>query len=173
MIYQVYQAHVDAMEPPRLLARTTVDWFAHAWSPTGRANGTSKLAAAYEVLARTRLSHTRPDFGIPSIMVGNREVEVREEAVRRTPFGTLLRFKKDVEAQQPAVLLVSPMSGHFATLLRDTIRTMLPEHDVYVTDWHNARDVPLYDGGFDFDDFIEHLILFLETMGEGAHVVAI
>jgi poly(3-hydroxybutyrate) depolymerase len=173
MIYQVYQAHADAAEPPRLLARTALDLVAHRWSGMERAAGMRNLTAAYEVLARTRLTHTRPDFGIDMVMVGNREVEVRQEAVHRTSFGTLLRFKKDVQAQQPAVLLISPMSGHFATLLRDTVRTMLPEHDIYVTDWHNARDIPLRHGRFDFDDFIEHVITFLEVLGEGAHVVAI
>ena len=76
-------------------------------------------------------------------MVGNREVEVREEAAHVTPFGTLLHFKKDVDVAQPRVLLVAPLSGHFATLLRATVRTMLAEHDVYITDWHNMRDVPL------------------------------
>ena len=74
-------------------------------------------------------------------MVGDREVAVTEEAAHVTPFGTLLRFRKDIDGPQPRVLLVAPLSGHFATLLRNTVRTMLPEHDVYITDWHNARDV--------------------------------
>ena len=81
-------------------------------------------------------------------MVGNREVEVQEKPVVVTPFGTLLHFKKDMDAPQPRVLLVAPLSGHFATLLRETVRTMLPEHDVFITDWHNARDVPLKHGRF-------------------------
>ncbi len=85
----------------------------------------------------------RPAFGIDSVMVGNREVAVHERAALTTPFGTLLHFKKDIEAAQPSVLLVAPLSGHFATLLRGTVRTMLPEHDVYITDWHNVRDVAL------------------------------
>ena len=101
------------------------------------------LTAAYELISRAGLTHTRPPFGIDRVMVGNREVAVREEAAHVTPFGTLLHFKKDIDAAQPRVLLVAPLSGHFATLLRATVRTMLPEHDVYITDWHNARDVPL------------------------------
>ena len=100
-------------------------------------------------------------------MVGNREVAVTEEPAHVTPFGTLLHFKKDIDAAQPRVLLVAPLSGHFATLLRATVRTMLPEHDVYITDWHNARDVPVDDGRFGFDDYIEHLIRFLEAIGPG------
>ena len=92
---------------------------------------------------------------------------MREEAAHVTPFGTLLHFKKDIDTEQPRVLLVAPLSGHFATLLRGTVRTMLPEHDVYITDWHNARDVPLSAGRFGFDEYVEHLIKFLEVIGAG------
>jgi polyhydroxyalkanoate depolymerase len=98
---------------------------------------------------------------------------VREEATYTTPFGTLLRFAKDVEIVQPRIMLVAPMSGHFATLLRDTVRTLLPENDVYITDWHNARDVALTEGRFGFDEYVEHLIWFLEALGPGAHMVAV
>src|SRR5439155_12077989 len=90
-----------------------------------------------------------------------------------TPFGTLLHFAKDAGESQPAVLLVAPLSGHFATLLRNTVRTMLPEHDVYITDWHNARDVPAAHGPFGFDDYVDRLVDFLEVIGPDAHVVAV
>jgi polyhydroxyalkanoate depolymerase len=105
--------------------------------------------------------------------VGSREVAVREEAADVRPFGTLLHFKKDIDMAQPRVLLVAPLSGHFATLLRATVSTMLPDHDVYITDWHNARDVALSEGEFGFYDYIQHLISFLEAMGPGAHLVAV
>ena len=131
------------------------------------------LTAAYELISRAGLTHTRPAFDITSVNVGNREVEVHEEAAARTPFGTLLHFKKDVAAAQPRVLLVAPLSGHFATLLRGTVRTMLPEHDVFITDWHNARDVPLTAGRFGIDEYVDHLIQFLEVMGPGSHVLAV
>jgi polyhydroxyalkanoate depolymerase len=90
-----------------------------------------------------------------------------------TPFGTLLHFKKDIDMAQPRVLLIAPLSGHFSTLLRATVRTMLAEHDVYITDWHNARDVPTEAGRFGFDEYIAHLIRFLEVIGPGAHLVAV
>jgi poly(3-hydroxybutyrate) depolymerase len=131
------------------------------------------LTAAYELISRAGLTHTRPPFGISSVTVGNREVEVTEEAAATTPFGTLLHFKKDIATAQPRVLMVAPLSGHFATLLRATVRTMLPEHDVFITDWHNARDVPLTAGRFGFDEYIDHLIKFLEVMGPGTHVLAV
>jgi polyhydroxyalkanoate depolymerase len=115
----------------------------------------------------------RPNFGITSVRVGKATVDVTEEAVLRTPFATLLRFRKDWSKPQPKVLLVAPMSGHFATLLRATVKTMLPEHDVYLTDWHNARDIPVDHGRFGLDEYSEHVIQFLEAIGPGAHLIAV
>jgi poly(3-hydroxybutyrate) depolymerase len=173
MLYQAYQAHNDVAGPVRALAGFAAQTIGR--SPIGGVGhgAVRNLTAAYELISRARLTHTRPPFGIDRVMVGNREVEVREERAHVTPFGTLLHFKKDIEAAQPRVLLVAPLSGHFATLLRATVRTMLAEHDVYVTDWHNMRDVPRSAGVFGFDEYIEHLVSFLEVMGEGAHVVAV
>jgi poly(3-hydroxybutyrate) depolymerase len=131
------------------------------------------IAAICELIARAGLSHHRPDFGIDSVTLGGRLAAIREVAIHRTPFCTLLRLEKDAEVVQPRILLVAPMSGHFATLLRGTAETMLPDHDVYMTDWHNARDVALRHGRFDFDDFIEHLITFIEVLGPGTHVVGV
>jgi poly(3-hydroxybutyrate) depolymerase len=173
MLYQVYQAHSDIMVPVRALANMAIAGMAPTLNGSSDSAVIRNLTAAYELISRAGLTHHRPSFDIPTVTVGNREVEVREEAAFTTPFGTLLHFKKDIESVQPRVLLVAPLSGHFATLLRGTVRTMLPEHDVYITDWHNARDIALSDGRFGFDDYIAHLILFLEKMGPGAHVVAV
>jgi polyhydroxyalkanoate depolymerase len=131
------------------------------------------LSAAYEMIDRTGLTHTRPPFAIDTVMVGNELVPVTEEAALVASFGTLLRFRKDIAVQQPRVLVVAPLSGHFATLLRSTVQTLLADHDVYITDWHNARDVSLVEGRFGFDDYIDHVIRFLEHLGPGAHVVAV
>ncbi len=106
-------------------------------------------------------------------MVGNRECAVTEEITYATPFGSLLHFKKDGGPSQPRVLLVAPMSGHFATLLRNTVQTLLQDHDVYITDWHNPRDIPLSDGNFALADYTDHLITFLEQLGPKPHMVAI
>ncbi len=135
--------------------------------------GVRNLTAAYELIARAGLTHERPPFGIDRVMVGNREVAVTEEPAHVTPFATLLHFKKDIEQAQPRVLVIAPLSGHFATLLRSTVRTMLPEHDVYITDWHNVRDVPVEDGAFGFDDYVAHLIEFLDVLGPGTHIIAV
>jgi poly(3-hydroxybutyrate) depolymerase len=171
MLYQAYQAHTDIMVPVRAWAGMAIHAFApmNGFSPPAIKN----LTAAYELIARAGLTHVRPPYGIDTVTVGSEELPVREEAAHVTPFGTLLHFAKDVASAQPRVLLVAPLSGHFATLLRNTVKTMLPEHDVYITDWHNARDAPLVAGRFGFDDYVEHLIKFLEVMGPGAHIVAV
>jgi poly(3-hydroxybutyrate) depolymerase len=171
MLYLAYQTQSDMMAPVRAwasMAMAAGDGPAFAESSVLR-----NLTAAYELIARAGLTHSRPPFGIAHVTVGNREVEVTEEAAHTTPFGTLLHFKKDVSTVQPRVLLVAPLSGHFATLLRATVRTMLPDHDVYITDWHNARDVPLTAGRFGIDEYVDHLIKYLEVMGPGAHVLAV
>jgi polyhydroxyalkanoate depolymerase len=171
MLYLAYQTQSDIMVPVRAWAAMAVA--SGGSSLLAENSATRNLTAAYELIARAGLSHTRPAFGIASVTVGNREVEVSEEAAAATPFGTLLHFKKHAGTAQPRVLMVAPLSGHFATLLRATVRTMLPEHDVFITDWHNARDVPLTAGRFGVDEYVDHLIKFIEVMGPGAHVLAV
>ncbi|HEY2185309.1 MAG TPA: polyhydroxyalkanoate depolymerase [Xanthobacteraceae bacterium] len=173
MLYLAYQAHTDVMGPVRAWADRALQ--AIGMRPAGIAGHVvlRNLTAAYELIARAGLSHDRPAFGIDRVTLGNGEVAVRERAVLTTPFGTLLHFRKEADVAQPRVLLVAPLSGHFSTLLRGTVRTMLPEHDVYITDWHNVRDVALTHGRFGLDEYIEHLIRFLEAIGPGAHVLAV
>jgi poly(3-hydroxybutyrate) depolymerase len=173
MLYQAYQAHTDVMVPVRSWAGSALRALGQPLAGIADNAVLRNLTAAYEIIARAGLTHARPAFGIDRVTVGNREVAVNERAALTTPFGTLLHFKKDIDTPQPRVLLVAPLSGHFATLLRGTVRTMLPEHDVYITDWHNVRDVSLAHGSFGFDGYIEHLIRFLEAIGPGAHVVAV
>lgn len=173
MLYQLYQARQDLLDPLRVSADLAETLFREPQAgPLG--NSLIRMAAAgAQLLCHTRFTHERPDYRIATTSVGNREVQVTEEPALVTPFGTLLRFKKHCDVSQPRVLLVAPMAGHFATLLRDTIRTLLPEHDVYVTDWHNARDVSRREGRFGLDEYIDHLMRFLETIGPGAHVIAV
>ena len=173
MLYQAYQAHSDIMIPVRNWAGTALRTLGQPLMGMADNAVLRNLTAAYELIARAGLTHARPAFGVDGVTVGNREIAVHEHAALTTPFGTLLHFKKDVDTPQPRVLLVAPLSGHFSTLLRGTVRTMLPEHDVYITDWHNVRDVPLVHGRFGFNDYIAHLIRFLEAIGPGAHVVAV
>jgi polyhydroxyalkanoate depolymerase len=138
------------------------------------ADAARRTRAACEVFSRLALTHHRPDFGIDAVDTPAGPVPVVEEATLSTPFGTLLHFRKPpVDPPQPRVLIVAPMSGHFATLLRGTVRTMLRDHDVWITDWHNARDVPIGEGSFGLEDYVTHLIRFLEALGDPAHLVAI
>jgi poly(3-hydroxybutyrate) depolymerase len=172
MLYQAYQNQSDLTSAWRLLAQSTS---AAMW--LGRTEGTlmRKMSAALEVFSRLRLTHSRPPFAIDSVTVNGQVLPVTEETVLRTPFGTLLRFHKESPSDQltPPVLLVAPLSGHFATLLRETARTLLQDHDVYITDWHNARDVALNHGSFGLDDYVEHLIRFCAAIGPGVHMVAV
>jgi poly(3-hydroxybutyrate) depolymerase len=173
MLYRLYGAQTDFLDLLRPLAAGAGKTLQLPWPLLGSSAPVRKLAGALETFADLALTHARPRFGIASVAVGNRTVAVTEEAAASTPFATLLRFRKDMETPQRRVLLVAPMSGHFATLLRATAKTMLADHDVYITDWHNVRDVPLDAGRFDFGSFVEHVIEFLRVMGPGSHVVAV
>jgi len=177
MLYQLYQAQTDFLSPFRRGAATWLDlWGRQA---AQGAHPMARLAAAgAELFANAKVTHKHPPFGIDSTVIDGIRVDVREVPVFSTPFGTLLRFEKDTPKPQPKVLLVAPMSGHFATLLRATVVTMLPDCEVHLTDWHNARDVPLEAGPFGFEDYTDHVIRFLEHLhqtsgGAPTHMVAV
>ncbi|WP_157218850.1 polyhydroxyalkanoate depolymerase [Flavisphingomonas formosensis] len=172
MLYAAFQALTDAGKPIRAFAEA-----ARGLQPSlggfGQWPVSKSVFAALSMVADTKLTHHRPSFGIDAVPVGNRLVPVGEETVLALPFGDLLHFTKEVETPQPKILLVTPLSGHFSTLLRDTVATLLRDHDVYVADWRNARDIPLSEGRFGFDDYVDYVIRFLEEIGPGAHVMAV
>ncbi|AOW13019.1 poly(3-hydroxybutyrate) depolymerase [Hydrogenophaga crassostreae] len=172
MLYQAYQLQSDLMSPFRLLAQQVSQ---SPWNDKGEHQVLRKVTAACDVFSRMRLTHSRPAYNILSVVSEGREVPIVEENVLTLPFGSLLRFRKDDRSlpTQPPVLLVAPLSGHFATLLRETARTLLQDHDVYITDWHNARDVSLIHGGFSLDDYITYMVRFAEAIGPGVHMVAV
>src|SRR5437870_13422276 len=172
MVYQAYQNHRDLTEPGRSGATNALKYLNLV--PQGTSDRVfGRLAAALELISRSTLTYTRPAYGIGTVMVGNREIAVSEEVAYATPFGSLLHFRKDDGPEQPRLLLVAPMSGHFATLLRATVKTLLGDHDVYITDWHNPRDIPLTQGKFGLDEYTEHLIDFMNELGPRSHMVAI
>ncbi len=167
MLYQACQTQSDPMAPFRMLAQAGASLF---W--LGRTEGSPlrALASTMDVFSRLKLTHARPDYGIDPVQVGDTPVAITERNVLELPFG------KDPSADvpwQPSVLLVAPLSGHFATLLRETARTLLQDHDVYITDWHNARDVKLRAGQFALDDYIDYMVRCRESIGPGAHVVSV
>jgi poly(3-hydroxybutyrate) depolymerase len=173
MYYQLYQNQADFMAPIRAAARGMGGMLRQFDSGGPETFGVRQWRASLELLASTGVTHLRPPFGFTTVMVGNEEVAVEEEVVASTPFGRLLHFKKNVEVPQPKILVVAPMSGHFATLLRGTVQVLLPENDVYITDWANARDVPPAAGRFGMDEFIDHVMAYQRHLGPGGHVLAV
>jgi poly(3-hydroxybutyrate) depolymerase len=155
----------------------------HLWATLGKAMWshpalpatplTRTLAAASEMLERSTRVYAKPSFGLPTTTIDGATVDVQETVVERTPFCNLLRFERDTGRDDPKVLLVAPLSGHHATLLRDTVRELLPDHDLYLTDWVDARLVPLAEGAFDLDDYVSLVQGFLRRLGPDLHVVSV
>jgi poly(3-hydroxybutyrate) depolymerase len=173
MLYQLYQTHTDLLAPWRALARVT-EASTRLWSLGGAGSAwTAPIRAACGLFADVAVTHRRPEFGIRTTTIGGETLAVTEEVADATPFATLLRFRKAGAPPQTPVLLVAPMSGHFATLLRPTVISMLPDYDVYITDWTNARDIPPAAGRFDLDSFTAHLMRFQRVLGAGGHMVAV
>jgi poly(3-hydroxybutyrate) depolymerase len=150
--------------------------YSHPFVPMSYTGVGRTLAAGAEVLERSMRRFAKPSFGIENLLVDGADVSVRETPVTIKPFCTLLHFERvglPDTVSHPKVLLVAPMSGHWATLLRGTVQTMLADHDVYITDWHNARDVPLFDGTFSLDDYVDYVMEFCRTLGPDLHVIAV
>lgn len=172
MLYDLYQTQADMLLPLRSVAQVvnaTLGWP----NKMPQTRVMRRMSAALELFDRFALTHERPPFGINQVAVDGVTIDVFEKPIFATAFGTLLHFRKHMEHRQPAVLVVAPLSGHFSTLLRNTVQTLLPDNDVYITDWHNARDVPASEGRFGFADYIDTVISFLEHIGPRAHVVAV
>jgi len=173
MMYQAYQAHADMLRPLRHLARVHGAMLGTEPPRPGLASVARPAFAASKVFELAEVTHRRPPWRIDSVVVKGEAQPVVEDVVLRTPFADLLRFRKPGVTGQPNLLVVAPMSGHFATLLRDTVRTALQDHDVHVTDWLNVRDVPQAAGRFGLDEYIEHVMRFIEALGPGGHVLAV
>ena len=173
MMYHAYQAQADMLRPLRQWAKAHGAWLGSEPPQPGIAGMGRPAMAASKVFELAEVTHRRPAWRIEEVMVDGQPQPVVEEVVARTPFAELLRFSKPGAPAQPKLLVVAPMSGHFATLLRDTVRTVLQDHDVYVTDWLNVRDVPLSAGRFGLDEYIEHVLQFIAHLGEGGHVLAV
>lgn len=172
MLYQTYQFQDDLLTPLRDWARMMQGFAGLAFGGFS-ADYARTVSAALEMISRYQITHTRPDYEVETVPIGNREVEITIETVLDLPFGSLLRFAADVDLRRPKLLVVAPLSGHFATLLSGTVRTLLRDHDVYITDWANARDVPVSAGRFGMDEYVDYVIRFLEEIGPGTHLLAV
>src|SRR5277367_4742377 len=171
--YEAYQAHIDTFGPVRAMARAAQNLFNQPWPMLAHHPLMRSAAAASEMVARAGMWHERPDFRIHHVEVDGRRVGVREQVAARHPFCNLLHFEKEAAIEQPRVLVVAPMSGHFSTLLRGTVERLLCDHDVYITDWVNARDVAMLHGRFDLDDYIDLVAHFIRRLSPGVNVVAV
>jgi poly(3-hydroxybutyrate) depolymerase len=166
MLYDAYEVQRSFLAGASKLAGLGAGWLNNPANPWGYSSVSPLVAASLEVFAHAAAPRGKPEFGIDSVRIGRKDVPVGEDVVLHKPFGQLKRFSKDGVEAGPPLLIVAPMSGHYATLLRGTVERMLPGHDVYITDWQDAKLVPVKDGSFDFDDYVDYLIQFLELIGE-------
>jgi poly(3-hydroxybutyrate) depolymerase len=167
MLYDAYEVQRSLFAGASRLAGLGAGWLNNPVNPFAYASMSPLVAAGLDVFAHAAAPRGKPEFGLRETEVGGKPMRVSEEVLVRKPFGQLKHFRREgVETDDPALLIVAPMSGHFATLLRGTVERMLPRHDVFITDWRDAKLVPLSEGGFDLDDYIDYLVEFLETIGE-------
>ena len=173
MLYQAYEMQRSMLAGASALANFSAGLLHNPANPFSYFGGGPVLASALEVFAHAAAPRGKPAFGFTHTEVDGREVAITEEIVLQKPFGQLKRFRREGIEDAPKLLIVAPMSGHYATLLRGTVERMLPVADVHITDWRDAKVVPMADGRFDLDDYIDYLVAFLEAMGPGAHMLAV
>jgi poly(3-hydroxybutyrate) depolymerase len=174
MLYDAYEVQKNWLAGASHWANLSSEWLTNPANPMSYASLGPIAAAGLEVFAHASAPRGKPAFDLSSTTVGGREVPVHEEIVLRKAFGQLKRFVREgVPDGAPRLLIVAPMSGHYATLLRGTVQRMLPGHDVFITDWRDAKLVPTAEGSFDLDDYIDYLMDFLEIIGPGAHMLAV
>ena len=172
MLYQLHDLQRSVLEPWHWWAQANALVFGNPFSLASYAPQANKMAAGFELMTRLSKSYSRPAFEIPHVEVNGRTVEVVEEVLLDKPFCQLLHFKKArATLNEPTVLIFAPLSGHFATLLRDTVRTMLPHHDVVITDWKDAREISLAEGPFHFDDYVAYVQEFIRFMRGSHHAI--
>jgi poly(3-hydroxybutyrate) depolymerase len=173
MLYDAYEMQRSLLAGASTLANIGAGWLNNPANPFAYSQMGPIVASALDVFAHASAPRGKPEFALESTVAGGRTVAVREEVALRKPFGQLKHFRKLGVKGGPKLLMVAPMSGHYATLLRGTVERMLPGHDVYITDWRDAKLVPTEAGDFDLDHYIDYLIEFLEHIGPGAHMLAV
>ena len=177
MLYHAYELTHAAMSPARAAARFSKEMMSNPLNPAASWYSTRATAAALDMFINATRRYGKPEWGIATTEMGGKTVDISIEKVMSLPFCDLIRFQRGDgsgrKRNDPPVLIIAPMSGHYATLLRGTVRAMLPEHEVYVTDWQDARDVPVTEGAFDLDDFSDYLIKFIQKIGETGQRAAV
>ncbi len=182
MLYSAYELAYAAVAPARIAAGVGAKFWRSPLNPASGSWMARSAAAALDVFENATRRYAKPEWGLDETSVNGVSVPVRVEEVERKDFCTLIHFARDESALKrakktnqadPAVLIVAPLSGHFATLLRGTVEAMLPDHEVYITDWTDARQAPITAGRFDLNDYIDYLIEFMQTIGPGVHAIAV
>jgi poly(3-hydroxybutyrate) depolymerase len=173
MLYSAQEIQKSLFAGASYLAQMQSDWLSSPINPLSYTAGGPVVASALEVFAHAAEIRGKPAFGLDTTIVDGKEIAVEEVIECRKPFGQLKHFIHAGTKNAPKLLIVAPMSGHYATLLRGTVERMLPGHDVWITDWRDAREVPTSAGRFDLDDYVDYLVEFLEHIGEGAHMLAV
>lgn len=173
MLYNAYEMQRSMMAGASAMANFGAGMLQNPVNPLAYFGGGPILASALEVFAHASASRGKPEFGLESVLIGGKAIAVDEQVVVRKAFGQLKRFARVGVEGGPRLLIVAPMSGHYATLLRGTVERMLPFADVYITDWRDAKLVPVADGSFDLDDYVDYIIEFMEHIGPGAHMLAV
>ena len=173
MLYSAYEFQRNLMSAASSWADFQGQWLRNPLNPFSYNNFAPIMASGLDVFAHASASRGKPAFGFTEVEVNGEKVPVTEEIILRKPFGQLKRFRRRGVTGQPKLLIVAPMSGHYATLLRGTVERLMGTHDVYITDWRDAKMVLLDEGSFDLDDYIDYLIEFLEKIGPGTHMLAV
>jgi poly(3-hydroxybutyrate) depolymerase len=173
LIYDAYEMQRSLLAGASTLANIGAGWMQNPVNPFAYSHMGPIVGSALDVFAHASAPRGKPEFGIDRVIVDGRTVPVSEEVVLRKPFGQLKHFRREGIEDGPKLLIVAPMSGHYATLLRGTVERMLPGHDVFITDWRDAKLVPPEAGRFDLDDYIDYLVEFLAAIGPGAHMLAV
>jgi poly(3-hydroxybutyrate) depolymerase len=173
MLYQINDWQRAAMEPWRVFARAANEIYGHPDSPLSYLPGSRNVAAAFDLMTRLTQHYARPPFGIDTVRIGTRDYAVTEVYDVEKPFCRLLHFRKEGAPKQTRVVVFAPLSGHFATLCRDTVKALLVDHDVWITDWIDAKEIPIAVGPFHFDDYVAYVREFLTFMGRDSHAISV
>jgi poly(3-hydroxybutyrate) depolymerase len=174
MLYNAYEWQRAWFAGLGSMAQTSSEWLLSPANPMAYVGASPVMARALEVFAHATAPRGKPDFGLTTTIVDGTSVAVSEDIQIRKPFGQLKHFNRAVSGRRdPRVLVVTPMSGHYATLLRGTVERLLPDHEVYMTDWRDAKLVPVSDGKFDLNDYVDYVIEFMQHLGPGSHVLAV
>jgi poly(3-hydroxybutyrate) depolymerase len=173
LLYNMYQAQRAYTSPVYASAALTAKAFQAMPDPIQERMTAKRVIALDRVLSSAKVTHRRPPFTFGTLETDGKPVTITEEVIDRTPFAQLLHFAKEGAPEQPKVLLVAPMSGHFSTMLSPTLRALMRDNDVYITDWRSAREIPRSQGPFGLDDYTEHLMRFVRHIGPGVHIVAV